>query len=88
MSMEFIYPAELPVSGARERIMQAVRSSQVVIVSGQTGSGKTTQIPKMLLELGRGTHGRQIILTQPQPCGTDSHRTHHQMKCILPWAMR
>ena len=66
MSMEFIYPAELPVSGARERIMQAVRSSQVVIVSGQTGSGKTTQIPKMLLELGRGTHGRQIILTQPR----------------------
>ncbi len=66
MSMEFIYPAELPVSEARERIMQAVRSSQVVIVSGQTGSGKTTQIPKMLLELGRGTHGRQIILTQPR----------------------
>ena len=66
MSMEFIYPAELPVSGARERIMQAVRSSQVVIISGQTGSGKTTQIPKMLLELGRGTHGRQIMLTQPR----------------------
>ena len=41
-------------------------SSQVVIVSGQTGSGKTTQLPKILLELGRGTHGRQIVHTQPR----------------------
>ena len=40
--------------------------SQVVIVSGQTGSGKTTQLPKILLELGRGTHGRQIVHTQPR----------------------
>jgi len=43
-----------------------VSSSQVVIVSGQTGSGKTTQLPKILLELGRGTHGRQIVHTQPR----------------------
>lgn len=66
MSLVFSYPSELPVSEAREHIMAAIRSSQVVIVSGQTGSGKTTQIPKMLLELGRGTHGKQIMLTQPR----------------------
>ena len=64
--MRFNYPAELPISAAREQIMAAVASSQVVIVSGQTGSGKTTQIPKMLLEMGRGTHGRQIMHTQPR----------------------
>lgn len=64
--MRFDYPAELPVSAARDDIARAVRSSQVVIVSGQTGSGKTTQLPKILLELGRGTHGKQIVHTQPR----------------------
>ncbi len=43
-----------------------MRSSQVVIISGQTGSGKTTQLPKILLELGRGSHGKQIVHTQPR----------------------
>ena len=64
--MKFTYPSELPVSAARDDISKAVSSSQVVIVSGQTGSGKTTQLPKILLELGRGTHGRQIVHTQPR----------------------
>ena len=64
--MKFEYPSELPVSAARSDIAEAVRSSQVVIVSGQTGSGKTTQLPKILLELGRGSHGRQIVHTQPR----------------------
>lgn len=64
--MKFTYPSELPVSAARDDIAKAVSSSQVVIVSGQTGSGKTTQLPKILLELGRGTHSRQIVHTQPR----------------------
>ena len=64
--MKFTYPSELPVSAARDDIAKAVSSSQVVIVSGQTGSGKTTQLPKILLELGRGTHGRLIVHTQPR----------------------
>ena len=64
--MKFTYPSELPVSAALDDIAKAVSSSQVVIVSGQTGSGKTTQLPKILLELGRGTHGRQIVHTQPR----------------------
>jgi ATP-dependent helicase HrpA len=37
----------------------------VVIVAGETGSGKTTQLPKILLELGRGRVG-QIGHTQPR----------------------
>ena len=64
--MRFTYPQELPISAAHDQIIEAVKRSQVVIVSGQTGSGKTTQIPKMLLEMGRGTHGHQIVHTQPR----------------------
>ncbi|MEK0306877.1 ATP-dependent RNA helicase HrpA [Bifidobacterium favimelis] len=64
--MRFDYPSDLPVSAARDEIARAVSHSQVVIVSGQTGSGKTTQIPKILLQMGRGTHGRQIVHTQPR----------------------
>ncbi|MDN5972824.1 ATP-dependent RNA helicase HrpA [Bifidobacterium crudilactis] len=64
--MIFDYPQELPVSAAKEDIEAAIRRSQVVIISGQTGSGKTTQIPKILMQMGRGTHGHQIVHTQPR----------------------
>ncbi|MPQ98635.1 ATP-dependent RNA helicase HrpA [Modestobacter sp. I12A-02628] len=59
------YPAELPVSAAREEIAAAIRDHQVVVVAGETGSGKTTQLPKICLELGRGVRGR-IGHTQPR----------------------
>ena len=59
------YPPELPVSGLRETIADAIRSNQVVVVCGETGSGKTTQLPKICLELGRGVDGR-IGHTQPR----------------------
>ena len=48
------YPESLPVSARREEIARAIAAHQVVIVCGETGSGKTTQLPKILLELGRG----------------------------------
>ena len=60
--MRIEYPAELPVSDARDEIMAAIRDHQVVIVAGATGSGKTTQLPKMCLELGRTRIGH----TQPR----------------------
>ena len=56
------YPPELPVSAARDEIADAIRDNQVVIVAGATGSGKTTQLPKILLELGR----ERIAHTQPR----------------------
>ncbi|WP_084104224.1 ATP-dependent RNA helicase HrpA [Demequina sp. NBRC 110056] len=59
------YPPELPVSASRDEISQAIRDHQVVIVAGETGSGKTTQLPKIVLELGRGRAG-QIGHTQPR----------------------
>src|SRR5687768_16944801 len=58
------YP-DLPVSDRREDIAAAIRDHQVVIVAGETGSGKTTQLPKILLELGRG-RDKLIGHTQPR----------------------
>lgn len=64
--MNFDYPSELPICAAHDQIIEAIKESQVIIISGQTGSGKTTQIPKMALELGRGGRGKQIVHTQPR----------------------
>ncbi|GAA1722281.1 hypothetical protein GCM10009809_17440 [Isoptericola hypogeus] len=60
-----VYPEQLPVSARRADIAAAIRDHQVVVVAGETGSGKTTQLPKILLELGRGRKG-QIGHTQPR----------------------
>jgi ATP-dependent helicase HrpA len=59
------FPEELPVSGRREEIASAISRNQVVIVAGETGSGKTTQLPKILLAMGRGEKG-MIGHTQPR----------------------
>jgi ATP-dependent helicase HrpA len=62
---QIVYPPELPVSQARDELFDAIRAHQVVVVCGETGSGKTTQLPKLCLELGRGTRGL-IGHTQPR----------------------
>lgn len=59
------YPEQLPVSERREDIKRALNKHQVLVVAGETGSGKTTQLPKICLEMGRGTLGR-IGHTQPR----------------------
>ncbi|MEO6944524.1 MAG: ATP-dependent RNA helicase HrpA, partial [Lacisediminihabitans sp.] len=56
------YPEDLPVSQRRAEIAKLISENQVVIVAGETGSGKTTQLPKILLELGRKSIGH----TQPR----------------------
>jgi ATP-dependent helicase HrpA len=56
---------DLPVNGRRDEIAALIEKHQVVIVCGETGSGKTTQLPKILLELGRGACGL-IGHTQPR----------------------
>jgi ATP-dependent helicase HrpA len=56
------YPPELPISGRRDELLEAIRLSQVVVVAGETGSGKTTQLPKLCLELDR----ERIAHTQPR----------------------
>src|SRR3954470_8975837 len=59
------FDAALPINARREEICAAVERNPVVIVCGETGSGKTTQLPKMLLEMGRDEAGR-IGHTQPR----------------------
>jgi ATP-dependent helicase HrpA len=66
-----VFPEDLPVSGRRAEIAKAIRDNQVVIVSGETGSGKTTQLPKICLELGRGSKGL-IGHTQPRRIAASS----------------
>jgi ATP-dependent helicase HrpA len=63
--MHISYPPELPITARRDDLVDAIGNNQVVIVAGETGSGKTTQLPKICLELGRGTAGK-IGHTQPR----------------------
>ena len=59
------YDDLLPICQKREQILALIRDHQVLVLAGETGSGKTTQLPKFLLELGRGTLGL-IGHTQPR----------------------
>lgn len=74
------YPEALPVSARRDDIKDLIRDNQVVVIAGETGSGKTTQIPKMLLELGRGRRGL-IGHTQPRRIAarTVAERIAHEL---------
>lgn len=58
-------PSNLPIFQKWDELVNAVRNSQVVIVTGETGCGKTTQLPKICLEAGQGSH-RRIVCTQPR----------------------
>lgn len=53
---------QLPTLEFRERILDAVDSNQVVILTAETGAGKSTQIPQYLAEHGYD----RIIVTQPR----------------------
>ncbi|XP_015112250.1 3'-5' RNA helicase YTHDC2 [Diachasma alloeum] len=57
----------LTVFNAREKILEALSSSQVVIIAGETGSGKTTQVPQYILEhCQQKNQACRIICTQPR----------------------
>lgn len=62
---EFEYESGLPISLHLERIVELLKSSQVVVVAGETGSGKTTQLPLACIKAGYGIAG-MIGHTQPR----------------------
>lgn len=56
---------DLPVYQQRDRILDALKDHQVVVVESPTGSGKTTQIPIILHEAGYTQRGI-VGITQPR----------------------
>ncbi|MBP5284145.1 MAG: ATP-dependent RNA helicase [Treponema sp.] len=56
---------DLPVYQQKEKILECLRTNQVVVVQSPTGSGKTTQIPVILHEAGYSENG-VIAVTQPR----------------------
>lgn len=58
-------PKSLPVYQQKERILEALKSNQVIVVESPTGSGKTTQLPVILNEAGYADHGI-VGVTQPR----------------------
>uniref|UniRef100_A0A8C1M6N2 RNA helicase n=1 Tax=Cyprinus carpio TaxID=7962 RepID=A0A8C1M6N2_CYPCA len=75
---------ELPVDSYKDSVLEAVRSSQVVVIAGETGCGKTTRIPRFLLEghVRRGEGAEcNILVTQPRRISAVSvaHRVAQEM---------
>lgn len=56
---------KLPVYAQKDKILETLKSNQVIIVQSPTGSGKTTQIPIILHEAGYSENGI-IAVTQPR----------------------
>ena len=54
--------SELPVLDFKDRIINAINTHQVTIVTAETGAGKSTQIPQYLAEYGY----TKVIVTQPR----------------------
>ncbi|KAI9343732.1 DEAD/DEAH box helicase [Zopfochytrium polystomum] len=66
--------ALLPVSAEKQRIVEAVASSSVIVLVGETGSGKTTppqKSPQFLYQAGYGKNGI-IAITQPRRVAASS----------------
>ena len=79
-----LWDDELPVVARKQEIMDTIRDNQVVVLCGETGSGKSTQLPKILIEMGRGLGG-VIGHTQPRRIAARSvaARLAEEMNCRL-----
>jgi len=62
-------PEELPVYKQKEKIIEKLKTNQVLVIESPTGSGKTTQLPLILHEAGYSKTG-VIGVTQPRRIAT------------------
>lgn len=60
---------QLPVYAEKQKILDALKNNQVIVVESPTGSGKTTQLPVILHEAGYSQRG-MIGVTQPRRIAT------------------
>ena len=75
---------ELPVYQFKDKLLEAVKDNQIVVVEGETGSGKTTQIPQFLIDYA--TQGKTMIAcTQPRRVAATSiaQRVSEEMDVTL-----
>ncbi|HSX34009.1 MAG TPA: helicase-related protein [Candidatus Saccharimonadales bacterium] len=74
---------QLPIDAYCDRILQALRDHQVVIVRAETGAGKSTRVPRFLVDAGydplvtqpRGLAARTVAARVAQEHGTDLGQT-------------
>lgn len=62
MSTAYAEWATLPVLEFKDRLLDAIDTNQVTIITAETGAGKSTQIPQYLAEHGYN----KVIVTQPR----------------------
>ncbi len=58
--------ASLPTYHLREKLLEAIALSQILVVAGETGSGKSTQMTQYLCEAGYAKNRKKIGCTQPR----------------------
>ncbi|GMP92377.1 hypothetical protein CsSME_00042626 [Camellia sinensis var. sinensis] len=56
----------LPIASVEKRLVEEVKSNNILIIVGETGSGKTTQLPQFLFNAGLCHDGKVIGITQPR----------------------
>ena len=56
----------LPIFEYKEKILELLKTNQIILIEGETGSGKTTQIPQYLYENGYCKDNKKICITQPR----------------------
>ena len=56
----------LPIYEYKEKILDLLKTNQIILIEGETGSGKTTQIPQYLYENDYCKNNKKICITQPR----------------------